>query len=76
MSAYFISGASGPLRAGAAVEWEFADVGARVRNDVVEVEPGRRVVYESTVTGPRTRVTMDLQEVAPGTTQVSITEAG
>ena len=76
MSRYFITGASGPMRAGTAVDWEFADVGAKVRIDVIEIGENRRVVYESSATGPRTRVTMDLQEVDPGTTQVSITEAG
>ena len=29
MSKYFITGASGPMRAGTRVEWEFADVGVK-----------------------------------------------
>jgi uncharacterized protein YndB with AHSA1/START domain len=44
--------------------------------DVVEVEKDRRIVYESTVTGPRTRVTVTLTSVDAGTTSVAINEAG
>jgi uncharacterized protein YndB with AHSA1/START domain len=76
MSGYFITGASGPMKAGTTVTWEFADVGARVPVDVVEVDENRRIVYESTATGPRTRVTITLTAVDPGTTQVAIREAG
>ncbi|MGH7151532.1 MAG: SRPBCC domain-containing protein [Planctomycetota bacterium] len=76
MSRYFITGASGPMKAGTTVQWEFADVGAKVAVDVLEVEEGRRVVYESTATGPRTRVTMTLKPVDTGATDVAIHEAG
>ncbi len=76
MSRYFISGASGPLRAGSRVEWEFADVGVRVPIDVVEVERNRSIVYESTATGPRTRVTLTLTPVDARATLVAIREAG
>ena len=75
MSRYFISGASGPMKAGTTVEWEFADVGARVPVDVIEVEK-QKIVYESSATGRRTRVTLNLEPVDPGTTLVSIREAG
>jgi len=34
MSHYFITSASGPMKAGTTVEWEFADVGAKVSVDV------------------------------------------
>jgi len=46
MSQYFISGASGPMKAGTKVEWELADVGAKVLIDVLEVEENRRIVFE------------------------------
>ena len=46
MSQYFISGANGPMEADTKVEWEFADVGAKVLIDVLEVEENRRIVYE------------------------------
>ena len=76
MSQYFITGASGPMRAGTTVEWEFGDVGAKVSVDVIEVDENRRIVYESTVTGPRTRVILTLKAVDPRTCMLSITEAG
>ena len=75
MSRYFISGASGRMRAGTTVEWEFADVGARVPVDVIAVEECK-IVYESSATGRRTRVTLSLEPVDPSTTLVSIREAG
>lgn len=75
MSRYFISGASGPMKAGTTVEWEFADVGARVPVDVIEVGE-EKIVYESSATGRRTRVTLSLEAVDPDTTLVSIREAG
>ncbi len=76
MSRYFITGASGRMEAGRTVVWEFADVGAKVPVDVIEVDENRRIVYESTVTGPRTRVTIDLTVVDSSTTLVTVHEAG
>jgi len=55
MSRYFITGSSGSLRAGTTVEWEFADVGCKVPVDVVEIDENRKVVYEHTSTGKKTR---------------------
>lgn len=46
MSNYFISGASGPMKAATRVEWEFADVGAKVAVDVLTVERDRKIVFE------------------------------
>ena len=76
MSRYFISGASGPLEAGTTVEWEFADVGAVIPVDVIEVEANRRIVYEGNHTGRRTRVTLALEAVDARTCRLSITETG
>ena len=45
MSNYFISGASGPLKAGTEVVWEFVDVGAKVSVDVLEVEENRKGLH-------------------------------
>ena len=75
MSHYFISGASGPMKAGTAVEWEFADVGAKVSVDVMEVEENRKIVYEWAARGPRSRVTIQLRSDDPNTTAVTINEA-
>jgi uncharacterized protein YndB with AHSA1/START domain len=76
MSRYFISGASGPMRAGTTVEWEFADVGVKVSVDVIEVEQDRKIVYGWTATGPKARVTLSLKGIDSNTTLVSIAEAG
>jgi uncharacterized protein YndB with AHSA1/START domain len=76
MSRYFITGGSGPMQAGKAVDWEFADVDARVRIDVIEVVENRKVVYEGTHTGSRTRVTLSLAEVDRDTTLVTAHETG
>ena len=75
MSKYFISGASGPLRAGTTVTWEFADVGAKVSIDVLEVEENRKIVWESSALGPRTRTTVEFAADGPDATVVTITES-
>ena len=75
MSQYFISGASGPMKAGTKVEWEFADVGAKVLIDVLEVEENRRIVYEGASCGTRSRITIQLRADDPNTTVVTINEA-
>jgi uncharacterized protein YndB with AHSA1/START domain len=76
MSRYFTTGASGPMKAGTKVQWEFADVGARVEIEVVEVVENRKVVYQATHTGPLTRVTLSLREVDAKSTLVTAHEAG
>jgi uncharacterized protein YndB with AHSA1/START domain len=75
MSHYFISGASGPMKAGTKVEWEFADVGAKVLIDVLEVEENRRIVYEWASCGARSRTTIQMRADEPNTTVVTINEA-
>ena len=74
MSNYFISGASGPMKAGTTVVWEFADVGAKVSIDVLEVEENRKIVYESSALGPRIRTTIQFSPDGPDATVVTITE--
>ena len=76
MSQYFISGASGPMKAGTRVEWEFAGVGAKVAIDVLEVEENRRIVYEWAPGGTvSSRTTIQVKEDDPGTTVVTVNEA-
>src|SRR5260370_7082199 len=74
MSHYFISGASGPMKAGTKVEWEFADVGAKVLIDVLEVEENRRIAYEWASCGARSRTTIQLRADDPNTTAATINE--
>ena len=76
MSRYFITGGSGPMKAGTTVEWEFADVGCKVSVDVIEVEANRTIVYEHTATGTKSRVTIGLKAVDSNTTLVTINESG
>ncbi len=75
MSNYFISGASGPIQAGTTVIWEFADVGAKVSIDVLEVEENRKIVLESSALGPRIRTTIQFAADGPNATVVTVTES-
>jgi uncharacterized protein YndB with AHSA1/START domain len=74
MSQYFVSGASGPMTAGATVEWEFADVGCTVQIDVLEVEENRRIVFQPS-SGATTRTTIQFRSDDPSTTVVTVNEA-
>jgi uncharacterized protein YndB with AHSA1/START domain len=75
MAHYFISGASGPMKAGAAVDWEFADVDAKLSVDVIDVEENRQVIFDWSACGPKTRVTIKLAADDPTTTVVTINES-
>src|ERR1051326_3948518 len=75
ISQYFVSRASAPMKAGATVEWEFGDVGAKLPVDVIEVEEDRRIVFEWSACGPRSRVTVELKPDDPGTTVIAINES-
>ena len=68
MSSYFISGSSGPLKAGTEVVWEFADVGAKVSIDVLEVEENRKIVWESSALGSGIRTTIQFTPDGPDAT--------
>lgn len=72
---FFVSRASGPLRGGTEVEWEFGDVGARVRVSVREVVPNERIVFDWGASRVRTRVTLRVRSDRPETTVVSISES-
>jgi len=76
MAHYFVSGATGPMKAGTTVLWEFADVGAKISVDVIEIEENRKIVFEWSASGTRTRVAIALEPSDPGTTDLSLTEAG
>jgi uncharacterized protein YndB with AHSA1/START domain len=75
MSNYFISGSSGPLRAGERVIWEFADVGAKVAVDVAEFEEDRRVSWDWRANNSEsTRTTVQFAADGPDATVVTVTE--
>jgi uncharacterized protein YndB with AHSA1/START domain len=76
LSRFFISSASGPLKAGGTVEWVFADVGARLSVDVKETVPDRRIVFEWTASGTKAAVTIALEPRGSNATLVKITEDG
>lgn len=75
ISQYFVSRASGPMKAGTSVEWEFADVGAKGVVEVLEVEDNRKIVFESGAAAARTRVTMQFSETEPNCTLMTINES-
>lgn len=73
MSQYFISDASGPLKSGAKVDWEFADVGGKkLPVDEIAVDQNRMVAFEWSASGERTRVTIKLNADHPNTSVVTI----
>jgi uncharacterized protein YndB with AHSA1/START domain len=73
MANYFISRGNARMTAGAIVEWEWADVGAKLAVNVLEVEPNR-IVFEWEASGSKTRVTLAL--AADGdATKLAITES-
>ena len=76
MSRYFLTHGSGPLKAGATVQWEFADVGRSVAVHVIQVEPDHRIDFEWSASGVRAHVTILLEPAGANTTIVSIREAG
>jgi uncharacterized protein YndB with AHSA1/START domain len=75
ISQYFVSRASGPMKAGAIVEWEFADVGAKGVLEVLEVEENRKVVFESGAAAARTRVTMQFSAAESNSTLMTVNES-
>ena len=75
LARFFVSRASAPLQGGTDVEWEFGDVGARVRVSVCEVLHNQRIVFDWGASRVRTRVTIRVRGDQPGTTVVSISES-
>lgn len=76
MSNYFISSASGPMKTATSVEWEFADVGAKVAVDVLTVERDRKIVFDwNPADGKGTRTTIAFTADGDGATVVTINEA-
>jgi uncharacterized protein YndB with AHSA1/START domain len=70
---YFISSASGPMRPGP-LTWVFADLGATVAINVLEVKQNERIVWESTALGQPTRSAIDFASDGNAVTVVTVTE--
>jgi len=60
MANYFISRGSGRIAQGAKLEWEWADVGAKLAVEVMWVEPGKRIIFVWSASGTPTKVTLAL----------------
>ena len=76
MSRYFLTHGSGPLKAGTAVQWDFADVGRSLTVDVKQVDKDHRIDFEWAASGSKAHVTIVLEPAGVSTTIVSIHEAG
>jgi len=78
LSGYFTTTASGPLAAGATVEWGWADYecGASHTIQVTSVEQGRRVAFYWSATGKDTLVEFSFASVSEAVTQVKVDETG
>lgn len=79
LSAYFTTGgASGPLREGATVTWDFADFPGAFPVKVTKLVPNERIEldWEANEGGYDTHVVMTFEAVDPGTTLVKISESG
>lgn len=75
MSKYFISSSTGPLATNAKLRWEFADVGASIDVDVIEVTENTKFVFDWNASGhTKARVTIQLIQDQPEATLVKINE--
>jgi uncharacterized protein YndB with AHSA1/START domain len=79
LSSYFTTGgASGPLREGATVKWNFADFPGAIPVRVTKLVPNERIEldWEANEGGYDTHVVMTFEALDPGTTRVKISESG
>jgi uncharacterized protein YndB with AHSA1/START domain len=74
MSQYFISRGSGRLEPAAIVEWELADVGAKVKVEVAQFIPGQKIIYVWAASGRKTKVTLTV-EAAGEKTKITAIES-
>lgn len=73
---FFPSSATGPLRAGESVTWNFADAGVSVFVSVKEITPDRRIAFEWSAGGQTAAVEIELQPADGNSTLVTIVESG
>jgi uncharacterized protein YndB with AHSA1/START domain len=79
LSGYFTSGgASGPLKEGATVMWEFAEHPGAFPVQVKQVVQNKLIIleWEATDGNYNTRVEMDFEPLDPKSTLIKITESG
>jgi uncharacterized protein YndB with AHSA1/START domain len=74
MSQYFISRGSGRMATETQLEWEWADVGAKLAIEVVQVVPDQRVVFVWEASGAKTKVVLSM-EADGDRTKVTATES-
>lgn len=73
---FWFSRGSGKLEAGKQVRWDWEMYGASAVVDVIALDPGKRILIEWGAEDERTTVEWVFIEREPGTTFVSITNAG
>jgi hypothetical protein len=61
--------------AGTTVDWDFADVGAKLSADVIAIDKDRGIIFEWTAKSLRTRVTISLESQGPNSTFISVRES-
>ncbi len=74
MSQYFISRGSARMAPGARLDWEWADVGAKVSIEVIQVVPNQKIIFLWPAAGTRTKVTL-LLEADGDKTRITASEA-
>jgi uncharacterized protein YndB with AHSA1/START domain len=77
LSSYFVRTASGPLAAGATVEWSFVEAPRPIPVHVREVDPDARIIFEWPAAGGyETCVEMEFVPLDGANTMVKISEHG
>jgi uncharacterized protein YndB with AHSA1/START domain len=77
MKYFTTKNASGPLKGGTTVMWDFADFPGAFPVDVVKSVPNKRIVLRwPSVSGGKNRVEMKFQNLGKKGTKVTISESG
>lgn len=75
MAQYFISRGSGRIAAGAIVEWEWEDVGAKLSIEIGQFEPNAKIGFSWSASGLPTKVTLVVAADGPNATKLTALEA-
>lgn len=82
MSQYFISRGSGRMEQNAKLEWEWADVGAKLSVEVMVLVPNEKIIFVWSASGKKTKVTLGLSaeaektKITAGEAPFALTEEG